>query len=103
MSVQAELLIEIETFLAQRGGMAETTFGRLAVNDGKFVRRLRKGSNMTLATIERTRQFIQQQRNSPSFRATSVVGSNALKPGGNRVLATESGDEPQSPKPREAA
>lgn len=61
MSVQAELLNEIEIFLAKRGGMAETTFGRLAVNDGKFVRRLREGCNMTLATIDRTRKFIRNQ------------------------------------------
>lgn len=58
MSVQAELLTEIESYLAKRGDMAETTFGRMAVNDGKLVGRLRAGRNMTLATIERTRQFI---------------------------------------------
>lgn len=62
MNVQAELLTEIEAFLAHHGRMAETTFGRLAVNDGKFVGRLREGANMTLATIERTRQFISDQR-----------------------------------------
>ncbi len=62
MSVQAELLTEIEGFLAQRGGMAETTFGKAAVNDGKFVGRLRDGCNMTLATISRVRAFMEAQR-----------------------------------------
>jgi hypothetical protein len=42
--------------------MAETTFGRLAVNDGKFVGRLRSGANMTLSTVDRVRNFIRQSR-----------------------------------------
>ena len=60
-NVQAELLAEIEVFLATRGGISETAFGVLAVNDGKLVRRLREGKNMTLATIERAKQFIVDQ------------------------------------------
>ena len=63
MTVQSELLAEIEAFLAEREGMAETTFGRLAVNDGKLVRRLRDGANMTLATIDRVKAFIQSPEN----------------------------------------
>jgi hypothetical protein len=58
MTVQSDLLTEVETFLAAQDGMAETTFGRLAVNDGKFVKRLREGANMTLATIDRVKRFI---------------------------------------------
>lgn len=58
MTVQSDLLLEIEAFLAAHGGMAESTFGLRAVNDGKFVRRLRSGANMTLATIERAREFM---------------------------------------------
>ena len=57
MKIQTALLAEIEAFLAERG-MAESTFGRLAVNDGKLVRRLRAGSNMTLTTVEKVRGFI---------------------------------------------
>lgn len=63
MTVQSELLAEIEAFLAEREGMAETTFGRLAVNDGKLVRRLRDGANMTLATICRVKAFIHSPEN----------------------------------------
>lgn len=51
------LLCEIEEFLIMRK-MAESTFGRLAVNDGKFMPRLRLGKNMTVSTIERVREFI---------------------------------------------
>lgn len=57
MSAQSELLAEVESFLANRK-MAETTFGRHAVNDGKFVGRLRGGANMTVATIDKVREFI---------------------------------------------
>lgn len=51
------LLREIDAFVAERG-IAETTFGRLAVNDGKFVSRLRNNGNITFATAERVRTFI---------------------------------------------
>ena len=36
------LIAEIEDY-CRRGGCAESTFGRLAVNDGKFVGRIRSG------------------------------------------------------------
>ena len=42
--------------------MAETTFGRLAVNDGKFVARLRAQGNITFATAERVRAFIASRK-----------------------------------------
>jgi len=38
--------------------IAESTFGRKAVNDGKFVSRLRNGSRVTPETWERVSQFI---------------------------------------------
>lgn len=60
MCAQAKLLAEIEAFLPKRG-IKETTFGRLAVNDGKFVQRLREGQNMTLATIEKAHAFIRAE------------------------------------------
>ncbi len=38
--------------------MAESTFGRRAVNDGKLVQRLREGGRITLDTLERIRTFL---------------------------------------------
>lgn len=38
--------------------MAESTFGRLAVNDGKFVSRLRDGARITPETLERVTGFM---------------------------------------------
>lgn len=61
MSAQSDLLAEIEAFLPHRG-IKETTFGLLAVNDGKFVPRLRSGANMTLATLAKARTFLDAEQ-----------------------------------------
>jgi hypothetical protein len=54
-----QLLAEIATF-CQRVGMAESTFGRRVVNDGKLVSRLRYGSRITTLTVDRIHSFIEQ-------------------------------------------
>ncbi|HEY1154505.1 MAG TPA: hypothetical protein VGE73_11675 [Pseudolabrys sp.] len=51
------LLQEIATFCRQRG-LAESTFGRRAVNDGKLAARLRNGGRITTDTLERIRSFM---------------------------------------------
>ena len=51
------LLGSISDF-CRRTGMAESTFGRRAVNDGKFVARLRDGARVTPETLDRVNQFI---------------------------------------------
>src|SRR5262245_18724037 len=51
------LLGSISDF-CRRTGMAESTFGRRAVNDGKFVARLRDGARVTPETLERVNTFI---------------------------------------------
>jgi hypothetical protein len=50
-------LLDIEAYCRQRG-IAESTFGRRAVNDGKFVARLRDGKRVTTATLERVQSFM---------------------------------------------
>lgn len=59
MNTQGQLLSEIEAFLRNRK-MKETTFGRFAVNDGKFVGRLRAGGSLTVTTLEKVRAYIKQ-------------------------------------------
>lgn len=61
MTTIEALLADIAAFLRD-AGMAETTFGRHAVNDGKFVGRLRSGSGVTVATIDRVRAYIAAER-----------------------------------------
>lgn len=51
------ILDEISRF-CRKAGMAETTFGRLAVNDGKLVGRIRDGGRVSLRTLERIRAFM---------------------------------------------
>jgi SAM-dependent methyltransferase len=55
------LLREIAGY-CQRAGIAESTFGRLAVNDGKLVSRLRFGGRVTTETADRVRSFIGRQQ-----------------------------------------
>lgn len=52
-----KLLTEIEAFLA-KFEMADSTFGRKSVNDGKLVARLREGSSVTLNTAARIREYM---------------------------------------------
>lgn len=51
------LLGSISDF-CRRTGMAESTFGRRAVNDGKFVSRLRDGARVTPETLSRVGDFM---------------------------------------------
>ena len=45
----------------RRARMAESTFGRLAVNDGKLVSRLRLGGRVTTTTVDRVHAFIARE------------------------------------------
>jgi hypothetical protein len=59
------LLTEISGF-CRRVGMAESTFGRLSVNDGKLVSRLRFGGRVRDKTVERVRAFIDREKQGAS-------------------------------------
>lgn len=59
MNEDQKLLRDIDAFIA-RHAMAESTFGRLAVNDGKMVGRLRSGGSITLKTLARVRAFMER-------------------------------------------
>ncbi|MGA8992162.1 MAG: hypothetical protein WB500_17580, partial [Rhodoplanes sp.] len=59
-----ELLQEISAYCRQTG-LAESTFGRRAVNDGKLAARLRNGGRVTTDTVDRIRAFIENNRGSP--------------------------------------
>lgn len=66
MRTTDDLLREIDAYLEAKRlaghRLKETTFGRLAVNDGKFVQRLRHGGTVTLPTAERILKFISEDR-----------------------------------------
>ena len=71
--MHADAILEEIFAYCRREGMAESTFGRRAVNDGKFVNRLRYGGQVGEATVERVRDFIR--------------GGGAAKPGSVAVAA----------------
>jgi hypothetical protein len=72
MTDQEKLLAEIDAFLAPRR-MAESTFGRLAVNDGKFVGRLRAGADFRTQTAARIREFICECKVSEAHEAARLA------------------------------
>ena len=41
---------------------AESTFGRLVVNDGKLVSRLRDGARITTGTLDKVRAYLAEHR-----------------------------------------
>src|SRR5215475_13404978 len=53
----SDLLEEISQF-CRATGLAESTFGRAAINDGKLVSRLRNGGRITTDTLDRLRAFM---------------------------------------------
>ena len=58
-------------------GMAESTFGRHAVNDGKFVSRLRFGGRVTTLTVERVRSFIAHHAGTAPDASTAQTSRNS--------------------------
>lgn len=57
MSTKSTLLGEIEAF-TRGAGIAESTFGLQAVNDGKLISRMRGGGRMYRETEDRIREFM---------------------------------------------
>jgi hypothetical protein len=57
---------------------AESTFGRLAVNDGKLVSRLRDGAKITTGTLDKVRAYLSEYRTAPP--STGGKPSFAVKP-----------------------
>jgi hypothetical protein len=84
-----QLLGEIADY-CRRVGMAESTFGRRAVNDGKLVGRLRIGGRVTMETVERVRNFMAEH---PSIESRGLVrlrsNAGSLAPTQGRPAAAE--------------
>ena len=82
MDVRDELVGEIEAY-CRESGIAETTFGRIAVNDGKFVGRLRDGKGVTTATVDRVRRFLVENGGAPAGPEPNAVA--AIPPSAERA------------------
>src|SRR6185437_5169716 len=70
-------------------GMAESTFGRLAVNDGKLVNRLRFGGRVTIETVERVMAFMKQNGEGTRAAAPRAAGQGTVRP---TATAAETGE-----------
>lgn len=76
MVTMSALLGEIEQF-CKDADIAEATFGSRVVRDGKFVKRLRDGGDVTLKTVDRVRAYIAAERakQSPKRRSRPQVAA----------------------------
>jgi hypothetical protein len=83
----AELLQEISDY-CRRAGLAESTFGRQAVNDGKLVRRLREGGRITTDTLERIRTFLANRPQEPLYAGADLGPRFVAPPMPARLPAT---------------
>lgn len=97
MEIRArELLDEISDF-CRATGLAESTFGRAAINDGKLVSRLRNGGRITTTTLDRLRHFMATSRASGGAERPFVVAraSRAPVPINGMPTITASAPDPQ--------
>ena len=77
VSEKSALLEQIEHY-CQTANIAESTFGFLAVNDGKLCSRLRGGKDVTLATAQKIQSYISQKMSDDlaSVPGKSINGQN---------------------------
>src|ERR1700761_278509 len=69
---------------------AESTFGRLAVNDGKLVSRLRDGARITTGTLDKVRAYLAQTQSRSDAAPQMAPGKPplALVPSTGTAAAT---------------
>ncbi|MBA2402423.1 MAG: hypothetical protein H0V72_27780, partial [Bradyrhizobium sp.] len=61
---------------------AESTFGRLVVNDGKLVSRLRDGARITTGTLDKVRAYLSEHGAAPSARGQSSPAAKLMNGAG---------------------
>src|SRR5260370_28710282 len=74
-----ELLARISDYCRQTG-VADSTLGRRAVNDGKLANRLRNGGRITTETVERIQAFMNANRGTGSRPILAYHGGPAPAP-----------------------
>ncbi len=89
-----ELLQEIADY-CRHSGLAESTFGRRAVNDGKLAQRLRNGGRITTETLDRIREFMENNR---TVAPRAAVIERAREP---RPAPAPAEPAPAQPGPRD--
>jgi len=82
-----ELLARISDYCRQTG-LAESTFGRRAVNDGKLANRLRNGGRITTETVERIQAFMDAHRGAGLVRNGASTRDLDIAPGGGTAASS---------------
>src|SRR5580765_5891360 len=100
VAVVAGTLLDSIASFCRNNGIAESTFGRRAVNDGKFVARLRDGARITPETLDRVSSFLERHGASapaapPELRKLIRVAGPA--PAGTAKGAAESAPQRDAP------
>ena len=94
-----QILQEISEFCRQRG-LAESTFGRRAVNDGKLANRLRNGGRITTDTLDRIRNFMARATDNAPARRRVLFDAPpralpVVAPPAPPVASGQASDDPQ--------
>ncbi len=71
--MSAEVLLSEISDFCRAVGLAESTFGRAAINDGKLVSRLRNGGRITTDTLDRIRHFMSNYQGRGRARADAAA------------------------------
>ena len=93
-----QILQEISEFCRARG-LAESTFGRRAVNDGKLASRLRNGGRITTDTLDRIRTFMAHNAGAAPMRRRVLfdapsVALPVLTPAAPPLASGRAADDP---------
>ncbi|MGH8244951.1 MAG: hypothetical protein ACREUU_00805, partial [Gammaproteobacteria bacterium] len=94
---EIQLLVrEIEEY-CRNDGVAESTFGRLAVGNSKLMTRLRGGKGVTLRTLQRLREYMREHR--PQIGTSPVVKFDSAQPPAPAIEAEKPFDARQFEQP----
>src|SRR3954454_2144649 len=86
-----QILGEIRDY-CRKTQTAESTFGRLVVNDGKLVARLRDGAKITTGTLDKVRAYLSEAAPDPS--QPHAVAAPVARPGNGAKPNPEPGIAP---------
>jgi hypothetical protein len=77
--MSAEQILQEISDYCRHSGLAESTFGRRAVNDGKLTARLRNGGRITIETLDRIRAFMQANKVVAGARPAIIQRARELR------------------------
>jgi SAM-dependent methyltransferase len=94
-----QLLQEISDYCRQTG-LAESTFGRRAVNDGKLANRLRNGGRITTDTLDRIRAFMTENRAEMTSRPALIPRASDMRGPATATASFPAAFPPAAPSQR---